>query len=384
MTKIAYIIRPAEGGMLKHLLDLLRLIDRSRFKPIVLSPPGNNLTKPLGELDVELIEVAIADKPSLARDVGSVAKLATALTATGPGLIHVHSNKAALLTEMAARRAGMTTPIVFSMHNFPSYMSSGGLKKVAASLAMRRIINRAERLIVVSESLKRFMVDKEKADPEKISVIHNGLDFSAWQKRLAAADAADLRAVLGIPANDFVVGTLGRLIPSKGHDILINAMPELVHKFPGIRLVIAGSGPLDRRLKEQTATLGLDGSVVFPGHVDDPAPYYKMFDAFVMPTVMESFGLAVIEAMTAGCPVAASRTGGLPEIIENRETGLLFTPGDSRAVAAAIRTIAADKKAARQLGEAGRRSVKERFTLDAMVAETEKVYEKAAGPQAVN
>ncbi len=379
MTKIAYVIRPAEGGMLKHLLDLLRLIDRSRFKPIVLSPQGNDLARPLAELDVELIEVEIADKPSLTRDAGSVAKLATALTATGPDLIHVHSNKAALLTEMAVRRAGMTTPIVFSMHNFPSYMSSGGLKKVAASMAMRRIINRSDRLIVVSESLKKFMMEKEKAEPDKISVIHNGLDFAAWQKRLAAANAAKLRGDLGIPAGGFVVGTIGRLVPSKGHEILIAAMPELIHKIPGLKLVIAGSGPLDRRLKEQTVGLSLDGSVLFPGHVDDPAPYYKMFDVFVMPTLMESFGLAVIEAMTAGCPVAASRTGGLPEIIVNRETGLLFTPGDSKAVAAAVKTIVTDKKAARRLAEAGQRSVKERFTLDAMVVRTQEVYENAAG-----
>jgi glycosyltransferase involved in cell wall biosynthesis len=375
MTKIAYVIRPSEGGMITRLLELLRYIDRDRFKPIVLSPPGNELARPLAELNVELIEIDIAGKPNLTRDAGSVARLATALTATAPNLIHVQSNKAALLTEMAVRRAGITAPVIFSMNNFPSYVLAGGIKKVGASIAMRRVVNRSDRLIVVSESIKEFMVDREKADPGKISVIRGGVDYGAWQKRMSAADAIKLRQTLGIAPTDFVVGAIGSLLPAKGQEFLIGAMPELIHKFPGVKLVIAGSGSLDRRLKEQTVELNLGGSVLFPGHIEDPAPYYKMFDAFIMPTTMESFGLAIIEAMAAGCPVAASRAGGLPEIIENRETGLLFAPGDSLAIVAAARLLLSDRRTARRLADAAKKKVRDQFSLAGMIQETQEVYE---------
>ncbi len=374
MKIVAYVIRPAEGGMLKHLLDLIGRLDRERFTPIVLSPPGNNLEEPLERLGIELIEVDIADKPNLARDVGSIARLATALTAVGPDIIHAHSNKAALLVEMAARRGSLDAAVVFSVHNFPSYRGTGGLKRAISSLALRRVINGAEVVIAVSQSLKDSLVEHERVDISKITVVHNGIDSGTFHP-VKEAETRRLRDALGLAPNTPVVGTVGRLIPSKGMDVLIQAAPELVHKFPGLKIIIVGSGPMQQSLRSTAAGLGLSRDIVFTGHVAELLPYYALFDVFALPTTAEAFGMTAVEAMLAGCPVVASRTGGLSEIIANRETGLLVPPGDSGALAAAIRAQLTDTRAARKMAARAQTVAREQFSLTRMVAETEAIYD---------
>ncbi len=374
MKIIAYVIRPAEGGMLKHLLDLLGRLDRERFTPIVLSPPGNNLEEPLRRLGVELIEVDIADKPNLARDVGSITRLATALTAVGPNIIHAHSNKATLLVEMAARRASLEARVVFSVHNFPSYRATRGFKKVISSLAMRRVINGADAVIAVSGSLKNSLVENERVNPAKISVVHNGIDGDGFRP-VKETDKRRFRTDLGLPEGVPIVGAVGRLVPSKGMDVLIHAAPELVHKFPGLKVVIVGSGPMQQSLRATAAGLGLNRDIIFTGHVDDLRPYYSLFDVFVLPTTLEAFGMTAVEAMLAGCPVVASRTGGLLEIVVNRETGLLVPPGDPSSLAVAIRAQLSDTRTARRMSGRAQTDARLRFSLERMVAETEAIYD---------
>lgn len=378
MKTVAYVIRPAEGGMITHLLDLIRHLDRDRFTPIVLSPPGNNLEEPVNRLGAELIEVDIADRPSLAKDAVSIGRLATALTAIAPDIIHAHSNKAALLTELSVKRGSLKTPIVFSVHNFPSYIATGGVKGFFAAVGLRRVLQGADSIIAVSESLKDYLVEVEHTAPDKVAVVHNGVDAAAIAAGVRAADGNALRASLGLGSRDPVVGTISRLIPSKGIDVLIACLPDLVHKFPGLKAVIVGSGPLEMNLKAAVAARGLAGSVIFTGRVDDTAPYYSVFDVFALPTKSEAFGISVLEAMAGGVPVVASRIGGVGEIVQNRETGLLVPAGDATALAAGIRTLLSDNRGARKMAAQARSTVAERFSVGKMVRETEEVYAGAA------
>jgi glycosyltransferase involved in cell wall biosynthesis len=377
MKTVAYVIRPAEGGMLRHLLDLISHLDRERFTPVVLSPPGNDLEEPLSHLGAELIEVDIADRPNLARDAASITRLATQLTALGPDIIHAHSNKAALLVEMAARRGSLPASIVFSVHNFPSYIASGSLKKMVASLAMRRVINGADAVIAVSRSLKDYLVDAERTEPAKVSVVYNGIDAAAFDA-VKPAEIEQLRSRLGIDHGAPVIGTVGRLIPSKGIDTLIKAAPDLIHKVPGLKIVIAGSGPLEQSLRAAAASLGLTRDIIFVGHVPDLRPYYALFDAFALPTRLEAFGLVLVEAMAAGCPVVATRTGGIPEIVKNRETGLLVPPDDPLQLAAALRIQLTDTRGAKKMAARGQIVARENFTLPVMAAATQAIYDKVA------
>jgi glycosyltransferase involved in cell wall biosynthesis len=374
MKTVAYVIRPAEGGMLKHLIDLIGNLDRERFSPVVISPPGNDLALPLGRIGAELIEVDIADKPNLARDVSSIGKLATGLTAIAPDILHAHSNKAALLAEMAVKRGGLDVPVLFSVHNFPSYAATGGFRGKISSIAMRRVLMGADKVIAVSNNLKEYLVNEEKAAPGKIDVIYNGIDADGIADAVKATDTRSLKQSLGIRDGAPVVGTIARLIPSKGLEFLIDAAPGLIHKQPGLRIVIVGSGPLEQSLKKRVSAAGMSDTFIFTGHVADPKPYYAMFDVFVMPTLKESFGMTIVEAMAAGCPVVASRTGGVPEIVINRETGLLVAPGESGQLAGAIRQLLTDRKAASKMAEEARRVVRNKFTITEMVKSTEAVY----------
>lgn len=359
---------------MKHLIDLIGNLDRERFSPIVISPPGNDLGLPLSRIGAELIEVDIADKPNLARDLASISRLATGLTAVAPDILHAHSNKAALLAEMAVKRGGLDVPVLFSVHNYPSYAAGGGFRGKIASIAMKRVLTGADKVIAVSNNLKQYLVEVEKADSGKIEVIYNGVDADGISEAAKSADVRALKKSLGIHKNVPVVGTIARLIPSKGIEVLIDAAPALVHKLPGLKIVVVGSGPLEQSLKQRVAAEGLSGTFVFTGRVADPKPYYAMFDVFVMPTLKESFGMSIVEAMAAGCPVVASLTGGVPEIIKNRETGLLVPPGESIQLAGAIRHQLSDRKAAHRMADAAGRDIRDRFTIMEMVKKTESVY----------
>jgi glycosyltransferase involved in cell wall biosynthesis len=365
--------------MLRHLIDLIGNLDREHFSPVVISPPGNDLALPLGRIGAELIEVDIADKPNLARDLSSIGRLATGLTAVAPDILHAHSNKAALLSEMAVRRGGLNVPVIFSVHNYPSYAPAGGLRGRISSIAMRRVLSGADRVIAVSGDLKNYLVENERAEPGKIEVIYNGIDADGIAAAVKAADTRALRSSLGIAAGAPVVGTIARLIPSKGIEYLIEAAALLKHKVPGIRFVVAGAGPLEQKLKSRTGTAGVSDIFVFAGRVDDPKPYYAMFDIFAMPTLRESFGISIAEAMAAGRPVVASRTGGVPEIIKNRETGLLVPPGDAIQLAGAIRQLLSDRKEAGKMAAAGKNDVQKRFTIAGMARQTEEIYRSLNG-----
>jgi glycosyltransferase involved in cell wall biosynthesis len=181
-----------------------------------------------------------------------------------------------------------------------------------------------------------------------------------------------------------VLGTAGRLKPIKGFDVALEAAARLRALGLKPRLVIAGSGPEERRLRERGAGLGLGEALEFLG--DQPATtmpaFYRRLDFYLQPSVAvrheatglaqeESMGRAILEAQASGVPVVASRTGGIPDVVEDGETGVLVPPGDARRLAEAIAELAVDTERRRRLAATARRTVEERFSWDAVVGATE-------------
>lgn len=169
---------------------------------------------------------------------------------------------------------------------------------------------------------------------------------------------------------NLLLGCLGALYPLKGHDVALDALPAVLARRPGARLVLVGEGVSRAALEARARGLGVEKSVVFAGYLPgDAGDALEAFDALVHPsTQTEGLPYAVLEAMARGKPVVASRLGGIPEAVEDGVTGLLVEPGDAPALAAALDVLLADARSRSAFGEAGRRRQRERFSLDAMAA----------------
>jgi glycosyltransferase involved in cell wall biosynthesis len=167
---------------------------------------------------------------------------------------------------------------------------------------------------------------------------------------------------------------VGALVGHKGHRHLVDALPALVARVPGVRVVVAGEGPLRPDLEAQAGTLGVRDAFVLAGQVDDLPGWFHDVDVLAMPSTDEGLGTSVLDGMSAGVPVVASRAGGIPEMVRDGTEGLLVPAGDAAALAEALARVLTDDALRARLGAAARRRVDEAFHVDRMVEETLAVY----------
>ncbi len=156
---------------------------------------------------------------------------------------------------------------------------------------------------------------------------------------------------------------------------LIRAVASLHLEFPGLRLEIAGTGPQREDLEREVSRLSLAGRVRFLGWQRDLRPIFRSWDIFAMPSLDEGLPIAALEAMAEGLPVVATSVGGLPELVEDGQTGYLVPPSDVAALTKCLRLLILDPKRRQAMGAAGRERVREHFSVDRMVAEIEAIYD---------
>jgi len=186
----------------------------------------------------------------------------------------------------------------------------------------------------------------------------------------------DARLKLGIPEDETVFGTVGRLVATKGQTYLIDAFQAVMKKIPNSRLVIIGDGSLSQKLQKQVEESGISSRVLFTGYRKDVLELLMGFDVFVLPSLAEGLSIALLEAMASRLPVIASDVGGIPEVFGNSYCGRLVPPKDVAALSAAMVEIGLlDNTQKKRLGEEGRKKIEEEFTADVMIRKIQEVYE---------
>lgn len=228
----------------------------------------------------------------------------------------------------------------------------------------RWIWRRARRVVAVSHGLRELVL--QTAPRQRVDVIYNGIDPALFAPPAQTAPSGALRLLC-----------VSRLIDRKGIEYLLRALARI--DDPRVCLTIIGSGSGERQLRGIAHALGLDGRVQFQGFrpQHELPPLYGQADAFVLPSIAESFGRVLIEAMSSGLPVVASRVGGIPEVIKHGENGLLVDPRNAHQIAEAILTLARDPALRARLGENNRAAVLARFTDAVMTDRFLAIYEEA-------
>ena len=280
-------------------------------------------------------------------------------------LIHAHEFDANVQGAFVAAISGI--PLVATVHGKHYFW-----EKLRRRLAYRWVSRQAT-MVAVSEDLKQFILEKVGVSSNRITVLYNGVDLP---RPPSPTDIDACRNELHLPEGDQVVGVVGNLYPVKGHQYLIEGIPEVLEKCPNTSFIFAGRGQLETELKDQVHRLGLDGRVHFLGLRQDIPSILALLDVFVLPSLSEGLSMAILEAMMAGKPVIATRVGGNPEIVLDGETGFLVPPKDSQALAASLITLLMNRDHALQLAERGKHRAEGQFSLRTMVSAYQSLYDK--------
>ena len=348
------------SGSEAHLLSLLpKLRDRGwdvRMLMLHENEPGAwDFARALTARGVPL------DSIPLRADVDPIAfvRLVAYLVRMRPAILHthlVHADAYGLLAGTAAR-----VPVRFSTkHGFNEFREAPYF-----GLADRAVASLAHVHIAISRGLARYLEDVEGFDGESFEIVHYGIDPNGEPK----------------PYADTVPRLLcvGRLIPIKGHIVLLRAFADAKRQLPELQLDVAGRGPLEPALRALVRELGVADSVHFLGHVSPIQAAIERAAVVVVPSMGEGFGMVALEAMERARPVVAAAIGGLGELVRDGETGILVPAGEAEPLRDAIVRLAGDLDLARAMGEAGRRRALSRFLQTFCTERTELLYEGALG-----
>ncbi len=366
--RIAQVVRPARGGIRRHVSLLLAHLDPARFRCVLFAPADFTLDDSASvlhvgddapSLPVPRVTLDIAARVNPLADLRAGQQLAQQ-TRGNFDLLHAHGLHAALPAALATQRTRL--PFLFTAHNLVPPTGS------ASRLILRWIARRAVRIIAVSSAVAASL-EALGVTSEKVIVLPNGVDVAAFDKPL---DTDKLRAQFDIAANAPLIVGVGRLSPEKGFDILLAAFAQIHSQFPAARLALVGSGALDNSLRAQASVSNLP--VAFAGQVESAADWLRAADIVAIPSRAEGQGIVALEAMAARRPVVASKVGGLPESVLQEETGLLTPPESVAALAKALALLLAAPERRRAMGEAGRRRVEQNYRLADQVARTAALY----------
>lgn len=284
---------------------------------------------------------------------------------TQPHIVHTFLLTASLYGRLAAILEGV--PIVIGTE-----VNIYARKRRHHALAERLLMKGTSRVLASAGSVRDFYIRQVHADPAKVDVIYNAVDFAQARP---ARSKADMRRECGVPADAFAAGIVARLTEQKGHRFLFDAMaatPALAR----MHLIVVGGGDLHAALEQQVEALGLSDRVHFLGPRRDLGDLLGAIDAFVMPSLWEGLPLSLVLAMGAGLPVVATAVAGIPEVVDDGRTGLLVPPGDRAALGSALAALVDDEVARARLGDAARASVLPRFNVDGYVQSIVALYDR--------
>lgn len=361
------------GGLERVVLDLVRE-GKARGQVVsvlCLERPGTQAA----EAEALGARVLCAGKrPGL--DFSSVRRIREILGQARPDVVHTHQAAALLYAGAAARRAGVPV-VVHTEHNNHIRKRQARFGRLRTRLLGRVAGRYARRIFCVSGDVLGAVREHGVYPAAKSSVVYNGIDLSPHD---APVDAAALRASLGIPADAPLVGSVGRLNEVKRQDLLVRAFAALRRTRPAAHLLLVGDGPTMGALRELAKQLSVGDCVHFAGYQARPAPYLRVMDVFALTSRIEGMPLVVLEAWAAGVPVVASRVGGIPEVVADGESGLLFESGDEGALVGLLSQLLADASLARRIAERGRELVRSRYASAVMAGNYERHYLELLGP----
>lgn len=351
------------GGGERHLTDLVRALASRGHEMSVALTPDAALARQLSFLPARNI---VALPMRHLHILTAAQKLTRFVRERDTEIIHAHMARDYPLAALIAMLAGRQVSLVLTRHVlFPL----GNIHRLTFA--------RAARIIAVSAPVANALRAQHLCPDAKIVCINNGIELSSFSE--SRQERESFRRQIGAAEDQLLIGISGELSRIKGQEDFLRAAALIADEFPRALFLLAGADPTrdqSERLKLERLTnkLKLQHRVRFLGWIEPITPFLAALDLFVSTSRSESFGLAMVEAMASKLPIIATRTAGAMEILNDAQTGLLTPCDDPPALATAMRQLLGDQNQRRTLGARARQSARQRFSLEHMVSETERLY----------
>ncbi|MCX5680317.1 MAG: glycosyltransferase family 4 protein [Candidatus Omnitrophica bacterium] len=348
------------GGIANYIFELSRALKDKGVDTIVASA-GGDLEGSLDKTGIPHERLNIKTKFEFSPKVLLAAfAIKRIVQKEGVDIIHAHTRVSQVAGLVASRMTGI--PMVTTCHGY-------------FRRRLRSVVDTwGNKVIAISAAVYGHLKEDLGVEDKRIELIYSGIDTYKFSKEFSYTEITKIKKYLGLSGKT-VIGTIGRLSPVKGQKFFLQAMVEVLKTGSDIAGLVVGSGPEGPSIKSLAMALGIDDRISFVDSVLDTREALSAIDIFVFPSVKEGLGIALLEALAAARPCIASRTGGIEDIIKDRESGILVDVGDSGAIAAATLELLSDENLRISLGQSGRRLVQSRFTLDRMADDIARLYE---------
>jgi glycosyltransferase involved in cell wall biosynthesis len=357
----------------------LQALRAAGYRVVLVSSPGELAVRIAGEEGVEHCAIPMEREISPLADLISLVRLCGALRRLRPAIAEFSTPKAGLVGSVAGFLCGI--PVRVYVLRGLRLETASGLKRRILTIAERLAAACAHLVVCNSESLRARALSLSIAPRRKLLVIGSGSSAGVDTGRFAPRTESiqdEVRAGFGIPANEPVIGFVGRLTRDKGVPELLQAFEEVLENFPLAWLLLVGwfDESADALQAADHAKIATHPRILCTGFVSETAPYYRAMDLLVLPTWREGFPNAVLEAAASGVPVVSTLVTGARDSVRHNRTGLLIPPGDVRVLTLAIERLLLDPALRRQMGVAGRAWMTERFVYTLVQRRTIGLYSK--------
>jgi len=284
-------------------------------------------------------------------------------------ILHSHGYKGNILFGLMPKFF-RRIPLVSTLHG---WTWTGGWDRMRLYEWLDRLSLRfIDRVVVVNGAMR------EKVKLKRLHVVNNGIPADATDAK-NATDPID-PAIAAFCNGGFTIGAIGRLSPEKGFNILLEALREVADSKPEVRLVILGEGDERGTLEAQIKRLGLEGRVMMPGYLPDARYYLPLFRVFALSSLTEGLPIVILEAMQSGVPILATKVGGIPEVLNNGEAGILREPGSCKTLTEGIMECIDSPETAGQRVEVARQRLTEHYSSQVMAEKYQEIYLSAVPP----
>ena len=353
------------GGAELKLLELIENMDRNKFNMTICSIEDIGTLKEAFQKTGYPLHIIPKIHPF---DPRLVLKLAQLMQREKTDMAMTTLFYADVIGAYAAKLAKISKCISWETRTHPADSGVGeGRHIYSYRLAMKNV----DKIVAVSDAVKKFLIQCRNITPEKILTIRYGIDIDKYNK----SDGVQKRKEIEIDQHTFLVGVVARLSEQKGHTYLIDAVSEIIREFPKTKFLFIGDGPLRSQLEDKVSSLQLKSVINFLGSRSDVPELLNAIDLFVLPSLYEGLPNVVLEAMACHKAIVASAVDGTPEAIIHNESGLLVPPKNPNALAKSIMKIISSNDLKSRLEIGARKRAEEEFSIKDQVKKFENLYE---------
>ena len=382
--KILYLITQSElGGAQKYVADLVKNLKDKFEISVAFGEQGEKgeLTEILKSLIIKQYVIKnLKRKINYKQDLLAILEIKKIIKKIKPDIVHLNSSKVSILGSIATFLNNISpfrkkVRVVYTAHGWVFTEPLPKKEKKLYTKIERFTARWKNKIICVSEFDHQIALKESIAPEKKLITIHNGIEqINLLPKEEAKEKLIQLNSKFEIRNSKLLIGSIGNLYQTKGYDYLIKAIKILVDRGMDLKLIIIGSGPKKIDLKNWIDQLYLNKNVFLTGRIKNGSELLPAFDLYVCSSVKEGLSYTIIEAMSAGLPIIATKVGGNSELISDKKEGVLIKSQSEEEIARAIIKFYNNPQEHKQMGDSAREKFTQKFSLEKMVEKTKNIY----------